>query len=62
MQKPSCKTCNSKLEVGHRCKVCNEPTILFCNTCGVAPEKIAHPTRLATDQNNMVLESHIHQK
>jgi len=62
MQKQSCKTCASILEIEHRCKVCNEPTRLFCHTCGVAPETIAHPACLVIDLNNMVLESYKHQK
>ena len=62
MQKLSCKTCDLKLEVVHGCKVCNEPTILFCHAYSVAPEKIVHPACLVIDLNNMVLESCIHQK
>lgn len=62
MENQSCKICDSKLEVEHRCKVCNEPTKLFCHTCGKAHEKIAHPACLVIDLNNMVLESHMQQK
>ena len=61
MQNKSCKICDSKLEVEHRCKVCNESTRLFCHTCGLATEKIAHPACLVIDLNNMVLESYVHQ-
>ena len=60
MQNKSCKTCDSTLEVGQRCKVCNEPTRLFCHTCGLAAEKIAHPACLVIDLNNMVLKSYVH--
>ena len=52
---------DSKL-VEHRCKVRNEPTRLFCHTCGMATEKIVHPACLVIDLNNMVLESYLHQK
>jgi len=62
MQKQSCKICDSKLEVEHRCKVCNETTRLFCHTCGVTQENIVHPACLVIDLNNLVLESRINQK
>ncbi len=62
MQKQSCKICDSKLEVEHRCKICDNPTRLFCHTCGVASEKTAHPVCLIIDLNNLVLESYKHQK
>jgi len=61
MYSTSCKICGSNLEVEHTCKVCNEPTRLFCHTCGVTPEKIVHPACLVIDMNNLVLES-MHQK
>jgi len=62
MQNQSCKICDSKLEVEHKCKVCNEPTRLFCHTCGMTTEKTIHPACLVIDLNNMVLESYVHQK
>lgn len=62
MQKHSCNTCDSKLEVEHRCTVCNEPTRLFCHTCGVAPEKIVHPACLVIDLNKLVVKSYKHYK
>ncbi len=62
MQNKSCKICNSELEIEHRCKLCNEPTRLFCHTCGLMVEKIIHPACLVIDLNNMVLESHTYQK
>ncbi|EPA06417.1 hypothetical protein [Candidatus Nitrosarchaeum limnium] len=62
MQKQSCKTCSSKLEVESRCKVCDQPTKLFCHACGITHENIIHPACLVIDLNNMVLESYMHQK
>lgn len=56
MYNTSCKTCDSKLEVQYRCKLCNEPTRLFCHTCVVTTEKIVHPACLVIDMNNLVLE------
>ena len=61
MQNKSCKTCDSNLEVEHRCKFCNEPTRLFCHTCGVMCEKIMHPACLVMDLNNMVLKIQMEQ-
>ena len=46
MENKSCKICTSRLEVEHRCKFCNEPTRLFCHTCGIMAEKIAHTRNL----------------
>ena len=60
MQNKSCEICNSKLEVQHRCKFCNEPTRLFCHTCGVMAEKIMHPACMIIDVNNMALQTQIH--
>ena len=60
MHNKECKTCHSTLEVEHRCKVCGEPTKLFCHTCGLATEKIAHPACLVIDLNNLVLETNLH--
>lgn len=56
MHNKSCKICDSELEIEHKCKVCDEPTRLFCHTCGVTPEKISHPACLVIDLNNLVLE------
>ena len=60
MQNKSCEICNSKLEVQHRCKFCNEPTRLFCHTCVVMAEKIMHPACMIIDVNNMALQTQIH--
>ena len=62
MQTKSCKSCDSTLEVEHRCKVCKEAIRLFCHTCGLTTEKIAHPACMIVDLNNMILESYLHQK
>ena len=61
MQNKSCRICNSTLEVEHRCKFCNEPTRLFCHTCGVVAEKTMHPACMVIDVNNMVLQTQMHQ-
>ncbi|KFM19563.1 hypothetical protein AAA799P11_00552 [Marine Group I thaumarchaeote SCGC AAA799-P11] len=37
--------------------VCEEPTRLFCHTCGIEAEKIAHPACLVIDLNKLVVES-----
>ena len=57
MHSNSCRICDSSLEVEHRCKVCDEPTRLFCHTCGVESEKIAHPACLVIDLNSLVVKS-----
>ena len=62
MQNQSCKICDSKLEVEHRCKFCNEPTRLFCHICGVMAEKIMHPACMIIDLNNMVIKVQTPQK
>lgn len=56
MKTQSCKICNSKLEIEQRCKFCEEPTRLFCHTCGVITEKIMHPACLVLDVNSMVVK------
>ncbi len=56
MQNKSCKICDSKLEVEHRCKFCKEPTRLFCHTCGIATEKIMHPACMIIDVNSMLVK------
>ena len=56
MENQSCKICSSRLEVEDRCKFCNEPTRLFCHSCGVMAEKIMHPACMVIDMNNMLLE------
>lgn len=61
MQNKSCKTCHSTLEIEHRCKVCDEPTRLFCHACGTVSEKIPHPACLVIDLNNLVLKTYLHQ-
>ena len=60
MNNKSCKICSSQLEVENRCKFCEEPTRLFCHTCGVMAEKIMHPACMIIDVNRMVQESQIH--
>ncbi len=60
MENKSCKICNSKLEVEKRCKVCDEPTRLFCHTCGVMAEKIMHPACMVMDINSMLMQIHSH--
>ncbi|MFB5635465.1 hypothetical protein [Candidatus Nitrosopumilus sediminis] len=57
MHSNSCRICESKLEVEHICKVCEEPTRLFCHTCGIEAEKITHPACLVIDLNRLVVES-----
>ncbi|QUC65516.1 hypothetical protein NsoK4_04575 [Nitrosopumilus sp. K4] len=52
-----CTVCNSNLEVEKTCKFCNEPTRLFCHTCGVIAEKIEHPACMVLDVNQMLLAS-----
>ena len=61
MENKSCKICDSQLGVEHRCKFCDEPTRLFCNTCGVMAEKIVHPACMIVDLNNMALETDMNQ-
>ena len=60
MENKSCKICNSKLEVERVCKVCAEPTRLFCHTCGVMAEKIMHPACMVIDINSMLVQTHSH--
>ena len=55
MENKSCKICNSKLEVEKRCKFCNEPTKMFCHTCGIVTEKTSHPACMVIDTNMMLL-------
>ena len=43
MMNTSCKICNSNLEVEQRCRSCNEPTRMFCHSCGMTTQKMAHP-------------------
>ena len=57
MKNRSCKICNSKLEVERRCKFCDEPTRLFCHTCGIVTEKMSHPACMIIDVNTMLLEA-----
>ncbi len=60
MENKSCKICNSNLEVERRCKFCDEPTRLFCHTCGIMAEKMSHPACMIIDANTMLLEAQIH--
>ena len=60
MEDKSCKICNSKLEVERVCKVCAEPTRLFCHTCGVMAEKRMHPACMVIDINSMLVQTHSH--
>jgi len=62
MKNKMCKICSSDLEVENRCKFCNEPTRLFCHSCGVMAEKIMHPACMIIDASNMVLEAKMYQK
>ena len=57
MENKSCKICNSKLEVERRCKFCNEPTRMFCHTCGVMAEQMSHPACMIIDVNTTLLET-----
>ena len=57
MGNKSCKICNSKLEVERRCKVCDEPTRLFCHTCGMMAEKRMHPACMVMDVNSMLMQT-----
>lgn len=57
MEHKCCKICKSVLEVENRCKFCNEPTRLFCHTCGIMAEKIMHPACMVIDTNAMLLET-----
>ncbi len=50
-----CVICDSLLEVEQRCKFCNEPTRLFCHTCGVMAKKISHPACMIIDVNSMLI-------
>jgi len=56
MENISCKICASKLEVKDVCKLCNEPTRLFCHICGIMAEKRAHPACMLIDVNKMMME------
>ena len=58
MENKSCKLCGSKLEVEKRCKVCDEPTRLFCHTCGMVTEKRMHPACMVIDVNSMLVQSY----
>ncbi|MCH9658537.1 hypothetical protein K0U27_07575 [archaeon] len=60
MENKPCKICKSKLEVERRCKVCDEPTRLFCHTCGTMAEKIVHPACMVMDVNSMLMQIHYH--
>lgn len=60
MENKSCKICNSKLEVEQRCKFCDEPTRLFCHTCGVLIAKVMHPACMIIDVNIMLLKAQAH--
>ena len=60
MQNQSCKVCNSDLEVESRCKFCDEPTQLFCHTCGIPTKKIMHPACMVIDVNSMLIEAYHH--
>ena len=57
MKKNSCKSCNSILEIEKVCKFCNEPTRMFCHTCGSITEKIEHPACMVLDVNQMLFLS-----
>ena len=52
-----CKICSSQLDIKNRCKFCNEPTRLFCHTCGIMAEKTMHPACMMIDVIRM-LEIH----
>ena len=60
MKNEVCKLCNSKLEVERRCKLCDEPTRLFCHTCGIMAEKRMHPACMVIDANSMLVQNHSH--
>ena len=60
MENKSCKICHSELEVERRCKFCEEPTRLFCHTCGMTTEKMMHPACMILDVNAMIQEAQIH--
>lgn len=60
MENKSCKKCSSKLEVERICKFCNEPTRLFCHTCGIMAEKITHPACMIIDVNRMLKQTEMH--
>ena len=58
MEKKNCRICNSVLEIEQKCKLCNEPTRLFCHTCGIMAEKVAHPACMILDVNRMLAGIH----
>lgn len=60
MKTKLCKICNAELEVEVKCKVCNEPTRLFCHACGIVREKENHPRCMLIDLNALMIESRIH--
>ncbi|MDH3490278.1 MAG: hypothetical protein OEL56_07495 [Nitrosopumilus sp.] len=60
MENKICKICNSKLEVERVCKVCEEPTRLFCHTCGMMAEKRMHPACMILDVNSMLVQTQSH--
>jgi len=62
MQIQTCKFCNSKLEIEQRCKFCDEPTRLFCHSCGLGGEKFKHPACMMLDVNVIILESFMQKK
>lgn len=51
-----CKICFSQLIVKNRCKYCDEPTRLFCQSCDIMAEKIMHRTCMILDVRKMLLE------
>lgn len=49
MKTKSCTICDTELDVKAKCKVCDEPTRLFCHVCGKMREKHSHPECLLED-------------
>lgn len=60
MYNKNCKVCNSDLEIEKKCKLCDEPTHLFCHTCGIVTEKVMHPACMVIDVNSMLIEAYHH--
>ena len=58
MENKPCKICDSYLEVQRKCKVCDEPTRLFCHDCGILAEKIIHPACLLKDISFMMVQTY----
>ena len=60
MQTKQCTICNTALEVEARCKVCKNPTRLFCHACDVVREKESHPECMMKDYATLVAEVHMY--